>query len=217
MLGVIVLCLICVSIFLSLGRWQLQRLSWKETVLEEIDSRISALPVRVPDEVDPTHDKYLPVVLNGTMGAPVLRVLVSTRDEGAGYRLISPFMTEDGSVLVDRGFLRVSEKIPRPPEGPMSIIGNLHWPDDRNSSTPNNDVQGNTWFARDIDQMAATLNTRPLLIVARNVTPREASLTLLPVTSEGVANDHLEYALTWFLLAATWVVMTVFALWRMKR
>jgi len=39
----------------------------------------------------------------------------------------------------------------------------------------------------------------------------------LPVTSEGIPNDHLEYAMTWFLLAATWIVMTGFALWRMKR
>jgi surfeit locus 1 family protein len=39
----------------------------------------------------------------------------------------------------------------------------------------------------------------------------------MPVTTEGIPNDHLEYAMTWFLFAITWVVMTGFALWRIRR
>ncbi len=36
-------------------------------------------------------------------------------------------------------------------------------------------------------------------------------------TGKGIPNCHLEYAVTWFLLAATWLMMTGIALWRMKR
>ena len=32
-----------------------------------------------------------------------------------------------------------------------------------------------------------------------------------------IPNDHLEYAITWFGLAAVWAVMTGYLLWRIKR
>ncbi|WP_289043223.1 SURF1 family protein [uncultured Aliiroseovarius sp.] len=205
------------AVFIGLGVWQLDRLQWKQDVLAKIDRRIAAPPVVLPDQPDPQRDQYLPVKLAGRIGAETLRVLVSSRDAGAGYRLISPLVMVDGAVLVDRGFIPVAAPLPAAPPVDVTVLGNLHWPDDRNSATPDNQPADNMWFARDIDQMADALGTRPVLITARQITPSDPTITPMPVTSAGIPNDHLEYAMTWFLLAATWVVMTVFALWRMKR
>ena len=77
-----------------------------------------------------------------------------------------------------------------------------------------NDVAGNTGFARDIPQMAEELGTEPLLIVAREVSPPEQGVTPLPVDTAGIPNDHLEYAITWFSLAAIWAAMTGAFIWR---
>lgn len=204
-----------VSVLVSLGVWQVQRLAWKESVLAEIEARISAAPVALPEAPDPEADKYLPVEMTGRFGAGVLRVLVSQKRVGAGYRIITPFETEAGrDVLVDRGFIKVDAALPPPPPGEVSVTGNLHWPDDRNSSTPENDVAGNTWFARDIDQMAQALGTEPLLVVTRELSRSDAPLTPLPVDTSAIPNDHLEYAITWFSLAAIWAAMTGFFLWR---
>ena len=63
----------------------------------------------------------------------------------------------------------------------MRVTGNLHWPDDRLSSTPENDVDGNMWFARDIAQMAEVLETEPLMMIARELSPPEEGVTPLPV------------------------------------
>ena len=213
----VILSIAILVVFLGLGKWQLDRLYWKEGVLAEIESRIAASPVDLPEQPDPERDKYLPLKIAGTMGSETLRVLVSSRDAGAGYRLISSLTTANGAVLIDRGFIRVDDAVPETPAELFTVVGNLHWPDDRNSATPENEVDTNTWFARDIDQMAEVLNTRPILIIARQTTPAEPGILPMPVTSAGIPNDHLEYAVTWFLMAATWVVMTVFALWRMKR
>ena len=38
----------------------------------------------------------------------------------------------------------------------------------------------------------------------------------LPVTVN-IPNDHLQYAITWFALAAVWALMTGYLLWRIKR
>ncbi|WP_432448989.1 SURF1 family protein [Aliiroseovarius marinus] len=213
----IFLSLAVLALFIGLGTWQVQRLQWKEGVLAQIDARIAADPVALPQAPDKARDTYLPVMVAGQFGGGTLRVLVSTKQAGAGYRLISPLQTDQGAILIDRGFIRVADELPPVPTGPVTIEGNLHWPDDRRSSTPDNDVAGNTWFARDLDQMADTLNTKPLLVITRQMTPPEARVLPLPVTSEGVPNRHLEYAGTWFLLALTWSVMTLTLLWRKKR
>lgn len=213
----IILSLAVLALFIGLGTWQVQRLHWKEGVLAEIDARIAADPVSLPALPDKARDTYLPVVVSGSFGEKTLRVLVSTKQAGAGYRLISPLQTDQGAILIDRGYIRVADKMPPLPVGPVTIEGNLHWPDDRSGSTPENDVAGNTWFARDLPQMADTLGTQPILVITRQMTPAEPGVLPLPVTSEGVPNRHLEYAGTWFLLALTWSVMTLGLLWRKKR
>src|SRR6056297_2242317 len=100
-----------VAVLLGLGKWQLDRLAWKEGILADIEARISASPVALPDDADPEADRYLPVRVTGGMGARTLRVLVSRKQVGAGYRLISALDTGTRRVLLDRGFIKVGEDI----------------------------------------------------------------------------------------------------------
>lgn len=206
-----------VAVLLGLGKWQVERLAWKEGVLADIAARISAEPVALPATVAPGADRYLPVELSGRIGEEALRVLVSQKQVGAGYRLISALDTGARRVLLDRGFIKVSNDIPAPPEGEITVTGNLHWPDERLSSTPENDVAGNIWFARDIAQMAEVLETEPVLVVARALSAPEAGVSPLPVDTVGIPNDHLSYAITWFSLAAIWAAMTGVFIWRMRQ
>lgn len=198
-----------IAILLWLGTWQIQRLDWKRGILAEIESTIAGDPQPLPQLVDPQAQRYQPVVLTGTLEAQTLAVLVSVKQRGAGWRLISAFQTEDGRrILVDRGFVPVEEKDSPRFAGPAEITGNLHWPDDRTSSTPVNDPAKNTWYARDIAAMADALGTEPLLVVTRQMTPADPEVTPLPVDTSGIPNDHLQYAITWYSLAAVWLMMT---------
>lgn len=205
------------AILIGLGVWQVQRLAWKEAILADIDMRIAAAPVDLPAQPDPVDDRYLPVRVSGGMDEAALRVLVSRKQVGAGYRIISALDTGQRRLLIDRGFLRNDETIPPPPPGEVTITGNLHWPDDRSSATPDNDVAGNIWFARDIALMADTLGTEPLLLVARETSFDDSPITPMPVDSAGIANDHLQYAITWFLLALVWLAMTGYFLMKGAR
>ncbi len=202
----------------SLGVWQLQRLGWKTEILAEIDARISAAPVSVPETPDSVADRFLPVMAEGRFAPDYVRVLVSQRGVGAGYRIISPLETANGRrILVDRGILPVAAETPPVSDGPVIVIGNLHWPDETDGFTPDNDIAGNTWFARDVDALAAHLETEPTLLIAANVSPADPAVTPLPVTSEGIPNNHLGYAIQWFGLAMVWLGMTAFLVWRITR
>lgn len=213
--------LIGTAILVWLGTWQMQRLEWKRGILDEIDARIDGPFQDIPplNAVIPERDRYTPVALVGEIGDAELLVLVSQKHVGAGYRVISPYTLNDGRrILLDRGFTPVDQRgADRSRAGEtIEVQGNLHWPDDRTSSTPENDVAGNTWFARDIGPMAETFGTEPLLVIARNMSPPDPGVTPLPVDTSGIPNDHLQYAITWFSLAAVWVIMTGAFIWRQR-
>lgn len=213
----VLLALAMLALFLGLGIWQVQRLAWKQAVLAEIEARIGADPVALPAVPDRAAHRYLPVRVSGERG-PGVRILVSTRDAGAGYRLIEVLSLDDGRrVLADLGFQPVEAHSGLGAGGRITITGNLHWPDETDRWTPDPDPDRRLWFARDVPAIAAFLGAEEVLVVARAIDPAPGTIRPLPVSSEGVSNPHLEYAITWFLLAGTWAVMTGFALWRIRR
>jgi len=201
------------GILLALGTWQIQRLAWKQGVLADIETRIADAPVDLPANPDPDRDRYLPVQTSGNIGTDELHVLVSVKRVGAGYRIIAPFITTDGrTILLDRGFVPDTDKAAERATGATEVIGNLHWPEEVDSFTPEPDQSNNIWFARDVPKMAAALGTEPVLLIAKSKT--DPNVAPLPVDTAGIPNDHLQYAITWFSLALIWAAMTGFFLRR---
>ena len=205
-----------ITVLVSLGVWQLQRLNWKQTVLADIDARIIAEPVAVPAMPDPVADRYLPVVVGGRLGTPFIRILASRKRIGAGYRIISPLHMAGRIILVDRGFIKLADTLPPATDQLVTITGNLHWPDEVDSYTPAPDYDKNIWFARDVMAMAAALNTEPVLVVIRASSSAPTEISPMPVDTKSITNNHLQYALTWISLAVIWFCMTIFFMIRMK-
>lgn len=205
------------AVLVGLGVWQMQRLEWKEAILADIDARITAAPVALPAAPDAQADRYLPVTVNGQVQDPAIRVLVSQKQVGAGYRIIRPVQVGERRIMVDLGFLPIQSPTPTAPADPVTVEGNLHWPDEIDSYTPAPDLGADIWFARDLPLMADHLDTEPVLVVARSTSLPDSPLTPLPLDTSGIPNDHLGYAVTWFGLAIVWVVMTGFFLWRIRK
>lgn len=207
-----------VAILLWLGFWQVDRLAWKEGILADLDARMAAAPVAVPEAPDPVDDNYKPVTLTATPDGQELHVLVSGTAAGTGYRAIAAATDVDGRrIMLDLGLLPLDSKAATPPQETTEITGNLIWPDDVNSSTPDPDLGRNIWFGRDVDAMAAALDTAPILVVVRQMSPADPRVTPLPVDTSTIKNDHWEYAVTWFLLAIVWAAMTGYLIFRTLR
>lgn len=200
-----------------LGNWQLDRLAWKQTVLEQIDQRIAAPAVPVPLTPVPSEDTYLPVFAEGRFGQEYIRVLVSQKRIGAGYRVISAFKTEGRRILVDRGFIDLSKSSDMQADQAVVVQGNLHWPDEVDGFTPAPDLEKNIWFARDVRALSEALQTQPILIVASQISPPNQNIKPLEIDSSAIPNDHLQYAVTWFSLAAIWIMMSGAFLWRSRK
>ncbi|MEM9970354.1 MAG: SURF1 family protein [Pseudomonadota bacterium] len=206
------------GVLASLGKWQLDRLAWKEGVLAEIEARIDAPPVAVPSAPEEETDKYLPVVAEGDILGASLHSVTSVPRVGPGHRLISVFQLDDGRrVMVDEGFVPGGGDVSPGGAERVSVLGNLHWPDEVDDWTPAPDLTQNLFYGRDVAAMAAALGTEPTLIVAREISGVAPRAAPLPVTSVGIPNNHLGYAVQWFGLAAVWTGMTAFFIWRMTR
>jgi surfeit locus 1 family protein len=205
-----------VALLLSLGIWQTQRMLWKEAMLAEIAAMLVMDPVPLPDQVSAERDRYRGVMVTGRFTGEAVFKLDSLKGAGPGKRVIAVFETVDGRrVLVDRGIWLDEDTAT--PEVPFvaEVAGNLDWPRETDSFTPPPDPKTGIWFARDVPAMAAALNTEPVLIVARGTTGD--GITPAPVDTSSIPNNHWQYAVTWFLLAAAWLGMTVFLLWRIRQ
>ena len=130
--------------------------------------------------------------------------------------MIVPLALDDGRrILLDRGFVPIEHKDAARRRGTVAVEGTLAWPDETDRFTSPPDRARNIWFARDVPLMAAALDTLPVMLVAASSDAPDAPLPL--PTTVNIPNDHLQYAITWFLLAGVWTLMTGYLLYRIKR
>jgi surfeit locus 1 family protein len=166
------------------------------------------------------------VVCPGLARAPFLE-LYGIRNGQAGWRLISACQVAGAryrSTLVDRGFVpdTVSARPPvdRGDTAPVELTGVLRAPDRASFVTPKNRPDLNRWFTRDIPAMARALGApqpAPVVLFAETASnPAFKALTPAPLPAE-IPNRHLEYALTWFGLAAALAGVYAAVLFRRRK
>jgi surfeit locus 1 family protein len=93
-------------------------------------------------------------------------------------------------------------------------VGSLVWPQETDKYVPDPNREKNIWFARDVILMAEALETDQVMLAISRSTNNDGITPQL--VSVNISNRHLEYVMTWFSLAAIWIGMTGYALWRIK-
>jgi surfeit locus 1 family protein len=204
------------AVLIGLGIWQLNRMEEKRLYLDQIEARIYNTPIALPDTPNEADHKFQAVTVTGAFTGEVVEVLFGIKGASPGVRIIEGFVTTDGRrIMIDRGFIEDDKRALPRTAGVGTVIGHMHWPIDATSSTPPPDEKTGLWFARDVGAMAAKLSTEPTFIVARE--PTGDGIAPVPVDTSTIPNDHWGYAITWFLLAAVWAVMTAGLMWRIRR
>ncbi len=218
MIAPVLIGILGVAVLLNLGFWQSKRLIWKQDMLAQIDARLLAEPVALETISDFENEQFTSVQTAGRFTGEELHVLASTRDVGAVYRIVAVFETSSGRrIIVDRGIIPTTQKdVVRPPVA-AAIAGNIRFPDEIDSFNPKPDLNKNIWFARDARVMSKVLNTDHAFIVLRKTDETSPQVKPLPLDSSAIPNNHLNYAITWFLMALAWFGMTGFWLWRIRR
>jgi surfeit locus 1 family protein len=229
-LGLLLPALLAFAILIGLGVWQIQRKAWKENLIASLTAELAAPPIQLPTRatwptLDPAAEAYHRVTFSAQFDyareALVFASAAAFRPDvtGVGYWVFTPARLADGSVvIVNRGFVPDGRQDPKSrPQGQVpgsvDIIGVMRWPDARHWFTPNDDVAHDLWFSRDPASIAAAKGlgpVAPFYVEQESPTPPGG----LPQPGRIVVNlpdNHLQYALTWFGLAA--VLVAVFISW----
>lgn len=225
------------AILVGLGVWQLERRAWKEALMARVEAGLAGDPIKAPGpdtwaSLDPRDIEYQPVAVRGIFDhgreIHVVHTLVEPKGPkgGIGYLVFTPFRSDAGWwVYVNRGFVPRENRDPETRQegqipGETTVAGLLRAPTSRSWFTPADDTAGNAWFSRDpaLFAVAAGLPAdavAPYVIDARFDPELPGGLPQGGETIVAFPNNHLQYALTWFGLAA--VLLGVFAAFAVKR
>lgn len=241
---------IAFAILCGLGFWQVQRLSWKEALIERVETRIDRDPVplppegawREPDFLD--RFAYMPVTVAGSfVSVPegegrferfyVYTLLAEPRGPrgGQGYWVMHLFQLDDGGlVYVNRGFIGFTSRGTEapPPEGRVTLTGVVRGSTAGSSFTPPCEEAASTCYvantgwaadrvgAADVAPFYLDLKADGIVVHGDTIsTGADGPVPQAGETRIAFANSHLQYAVTWFGLAAS--LLGVFAVFMVGR
>ncbi|MBX4937651.1 SURF1 family protein [Rhizobium binae] len=225
-----ILVLIALAILITLGTWQLQRLHWKQGLLADIAARQAAAPVPLADieamAASGGDIEYRKVTATGRYINNKERHFFATWRGQTGFYVYTPLELADGRVLfVNRGFVPYENKEPEmrmqgqlTDQQTVTGLARAKLPGKPSSLVPDNDVAKNIFYWKDLDVMAESVGLEtgrviPFFVDADS-TPNPAGLPIGGVTQVDLPNDHLQYALTWYGLAAVLVVVVAISWFR---
>ena len=222
--------LVCLAILLGLGFWQLARKGVKEALIARIVERSHVEPPAAPppfDAWDARADEFGRVRVTGTFlhDRETLVHGLAPGEPGRalqGFYVLTPLRRDDGTtILINRGFVPTELKDPKnraagQVAGQATVTGMLRASETRGLFVPESDPKRDAWFTRDIPGIAAArglTEVAPYLIEA-DATPNPGGWPRGGQLRVDLPNNHLQYAFTWFGIAACLIgVFSVFA-WR---
>jgi len=222
-----------IAVLISLGVWQLQRLAWKRDLIERVEQRVHAPPVAAPGReqwpnVNRANSEYLRVAVHGRYQNDKETLVQAVTERGGGFWVLTPLVTDAGyTVLVNRGFVPLR----RDPatesqgriEGETTVTGLLRLSEPGGGYLRANEPANDRWFSRDVAAIAAARElgeVAPYFIDAEASEPEVTGAPVGGLTVIAFSNNHLQYALTWFVLALMLIAGTGLVLrheWRLRR
>jgi cytochrome oxidase assembly protein ShyY1 len=223
-----------VAVFVGLGTWQLQRRDEKHALIAALTERLAAAPASLPpasawSALTPVTDEFRRVSFKATYAsAPDAMVYSSgsaVREDisGPGTWAFMPTRLESGeTVVINTGFVQntmqdraqqdraVARLITNEP---VLLTGYIRFPETASALTPPENPAKRLWFTRDHLAMARTLGWGE---VAPFYIDLEAPVPASGIPKPGalavhLKDDHLQYAITWFVLAGA--VVIAFGIW----
>ena len=220
------------ALLLALGTWQVQRLQWKEGLLQRIETRIHADPIAL-EEIAALQEEgadidYRPTAVSGTFLHEAEQHYLATWQGASGFFVHTPLRLSDGRyIFVNRGFVPYDRKEPDTRaegqvRGTVEIEGLARTaPADKPSFiVPDNDPAKNIYYWKDLQAMtrAAGLpegEVYPFYVDA-GAGANPGGLPVGGVTRINLPNNHLQYAITWYGLAFALVCVLVAWFWRAR-
>lgn len=210
-------CATLLAVLISLGVWQLQRLHWKLALIDLINRNVHARPLSLDDREIPIHrfdTEYLHVSVSGRFDNSKEAYIYGIGPLGAPiYHVVVPLTSRSGAkFLVDRGIVPRDMRNPatRPAGisvGEVKIVGYWRWAEQPGTFTPRPDLHNRIWYSRDVMSIARadSVTLAAPAVIEADATPNRGGWPKGGQTEINIRNEHLQYAITWFLMAVALV------------
>lgn len=229
---ILLLSLTAFCVLIALGTWQVERLHWKEALLATIAERVASSP-RPLGEVEAIYAKsgdveYWPVKVTGHFLHQDERHFFATHQGRSGFYVYTPLEMADGrAVMVNRGFVPYERKdaatrAEGQVAGEVTVTGLARDPlkGKPSSLVPDNDSAKNMFYWKDWRVMVKTAGLDPArtvpFFIDADTAPNPGGLPIGGVTIIDLPNNHLQYAGTWYGLAAALAAVVGVWFWRRR-
>jgi surfeit locus 1 family protein len=221
--------LAALPVLLALAFWQVERLEWKKNLIAMIERNMASEPIDATTLIDLWPEKmYNRMRATGIfMHDKEMYRIAPSRDMKAGYHVLTPLKMNNGYiVLVNRGWVPIEKRDPATrketqTKSRVTVTGIMRIPGGPRWFQPANDPEKNVWYSFDLEMMeqkigkAAEFKLVPYIIDADKTPPG-----VIPVggqTQLDIPNNHLSYAITWFSLSLSLLVIYVIYHWKPAR
>ena len=208
LIGIGLLTLFFFLVFVALGAWQVERLSWKLDLIARVDARVHAPAVAVPNEaswaaVNTGNDEYRHVTASGRFLHDKSALVYASTERGPGFWVLTPLQIENGAIVyVNRGWVPTDRKdaagrAEGNPDGPVQVTGLLRITEPGGTLLRSNDPADGRWYSRDVEAMAQTTGlarVAPFFIDADD-TANPGGLPVGGLTIVRFPNSHLSLSL----------------------
>ena len=192
----------------------MERREWKRDILDRIAANQSSPPIALDEllKADPLRREYGKVSMTGVfLHDKEFHLAARSRKDDVGIQVVTPVVTDSGAiVLFDRGWVPSLKKDPArriegQPQGRVQLTGVLRRAQVQRQFSPDNAPDRNIWFHVDVPRMRALAGGKPdplldMFFLEADATPNPGGLPIGGQTQLDIPNDHLQYAITWFLL-----------------
>ena len=209
------------ALLCALGIWQVERLAWKRDLIDRVDARIHAVAVPAPRQATEL-DEYRHVFAIGVFDHEKATLVQAATIRGAGYWVLTPLHEADGSsILINRGFIppEAKSRYSRP-SGMVKVSGLLRLSEPGGGFLRSNDPAHDRWYSRDIAAIAKARRISPVspsFFIDAAAGSGADSLPIGGLTVVNFPNNHLQYAITWFVLAAMIIAAYIFAMRQLRK
>ena len=197
---------------MSLGFWQLYRLSWKLDLINQIENSLKIDPVELQNV---EKKNYLRIKTSGQIDFKKQIYLYNLNETGKpGFEVINPIKIGNEDYLINRGWIPFDKK--NKPEiniiDQKNIIGTLMLQSKSSSFKPKNEVDKNNWFTLDREDILKFTGKKfsKYIIYLNGIyeNPRPKVITAK------ISNNHKKYAITWFSMAIS--ILLIYLYFRKK-
>ena len=201
-----------ILVLLSLGFWQIYRLSWKLDLINQIENSLKIEPIELQNV---EKKNYLRIKTSGQIDFEKQIYLYNLNETGKpGFEVINPIKIGNEDYLINRGWIPFDKK--NKPEiniiDQKNIIGTLMLQSKSSSFKPKNEVDKNYWFTldrEDILKFTGKNFSKYIIYLNGNYeNPRPRVITAK------ISNNHKKYAITWFSMAIS--ILLIYLYFRKK-